>query len=149
MEINATARDFYLLSGTFLFLMWSAISLGLKEDFHRRIGRAVLAIRPTLIPAQALAFLLKTPTRFLSLSHGIVAANALAALFPEVLLLRLLAAILFTLYHCAECVMHQVYCKHVWLHILLHQHATLFVRTLKISLLPVSYFYCSISDANL
>ena len=102
MEVDTTARVFYILSATFLFLMWSALSLGSNEDFHRRIGRAVLAIRPTLVPAQALAFLIKTPARFLSLSHSIVAANVLAALFPDVLLVRLLAAILFTLYHCAE-----------------------------------------------
>ena len=102
MELNANVRSFYIISATSLFFMWFVFTVFGKEDFHRRIGRAVLAIRPTLVPAKALAFLLKTPNRFLGLCHAIVAVNIVAALLPDVWLARLLAAIVFSLYHCVE-----------------------------------------------
>ena len=82
--------------------MWFVFTVFGKEDFHRRIGRAVLAVRPTLVPAKALAFLLKTPNRFLGLCHAIVVVYIIAALLPDVWLARLLAAIVFSLYHCVE-----------------------------------------------
>ena len=108
MEMNVDARLFYLISSASLFLMWLLFSTFGGEDFHRRIGRSVIAIRPSYLPSSALVFLLKYPFLYRSLCHVMIATFALAALYPDVWLARLLAAVVFSMYHLAEYVIKYV-----------------------------------------
>jgi len=94
---------FYASAALAMWSVWALLSVGAGcKDVHRRSFSCPLAHRPTRVPRPVLQALLQSEIAYLSACHVAPACLLLAAFAPDNRGLRLLAALVMSLYNLLE-----------------------------------------------
>lgn len=100
--LQQPARVFYGLQALALFSLWLGVRLGDGTDYHRfPLGNDV-ALKPSWLPTPLFVWLLRRPV-YMFFARSVIPALVLAAVWPQVRVVRALPAVAFALCHVAEC----------------------------------------------
>eukprot|EP00040_Diaphanoeca_grandis_P033372 m.204399 g.204399 ORF g.204399 m.204399 type:complete len:448 (+) comp32885_c0_seq1:203-1546(+) len=94
--------QFYATAGCTLTAMWLLFSVVSKSDVHDRLDRISLALRPSFMPTSILIGVLQRRWLYLALCHAATLSFLVAAYYPDVAVVRVCVAALFTAYVTVE-----------------------------------------------